>query len=164
MKRFLKAAALAAMIGTAGPGFAATPLTDAARSALDAALADEYRAEAFYAAVIARFGEVRPFVNIIRAERMHSSEIGLVMKTYGLDPGTNPYAANPAVAAMVPATLAEACRMGVKAEIDNRDLYEKELLPAAAGYADIEVVFRALRDASANNHLPAFERCAARGG
>ena len=40
--------------------------------ALQLALEDEYRAEAMYEAVIEDFGEVRPFINIIEAERRHA--------------------------------------------------------------------------------------------
>jgi transketolase N-terminal domain/subunit len=32
-------------------------------------------------------------------------------------------------------------------------------MPAVQDYADVQVVFAALRDASENKHLPAFERC-----
>ena len=158
-------AALAAVLaaGLATSAMAAT-LTDAAKTALGAALEDEHRAEAFYAAVIAKFGEVRPFTNIIKAERVHARELITVMKTYGLDPVANPFLKDPAVAALVPATVAEACQMGVKAEIDNRDLYDNKLMPAVTGYPDIKVVFQSLRDASQNKHLPAFQRCVARGG
>ena len=38
-----------------------------------AALDDEYRAEAIYDAVMQKFGEVRPFINIIEAERRHAA-------------------------------------------------------------------------------------------
>ncbi len=139
--------------------FAAEPLSDAARSALTTGLMDEYRAEAFYAAVIDKFGDVRPFVNIIRAEQTHSGAIATVMAAYGLDAGANPYLAGAETVASVPATLQEACRMGVEAEIANRDLYNDQLIPAAAGHPDIQVVFERLRDASNDNHLPAFQRC-----
>ncbi len=153
------AAALAAAIV---PVANAATLSDDARAALAAGLEDEYRAEAFYAAVIDKFGPVRPFSNIIRAEQAHSAALTAVMQTYGVEAGTNPYLADPAVVASVPATLGEACAIGVEAEIVNKDLYDGKLIPATAGYPDIQVVFQNLRDASQNNHLPAFERCAAR--
>lgn len=153
-------AALAAALSPAA--FAATPLTTDARAALQAGIADEYRAEAFYAAVMDKFGTVRPFANIIRAERMHAAMLTDVMKTYGIEPGANPYLGSAEIAAMVPATIGEACTVGVTAEIENKDLYDGRLIPATAGYPDIKAVFEALRDASQNAHLPAFQRCAAR--
>ncbi len=153
------AAFAAALVPSA---FAATPLSQEAQDALAAGIADEYRAEAFYAAVIEKFGEVRPFVNIIRAEQTHSAALTAVMQTYGIDPGANTLLGDPAIAASVPATLAEACAIGVQAEMDNQNLYDGKLIPATADYPDIRVVFENLRDASQNNHLPAFQRCAVR--
>jgi AcrR family transcriptional regulator len=50
-----------------------------------------------------------------------------------------------------------------EAEIANRDLYDRQLLPAVAAYSDITLVMQRLRDASENNHLPAFQRCVSRG-
>lgn len=158
---------LIAGLTAALPGFSqptiAAELLPATRNALYAALADEYRAEAFYDAVIEKFGEVRPFSNIIVAEQHHAEQLRQVMKSHGLEAGSNREIGSEAIAATVPDTLAEACAMGVQAEIANRDLYGKELLPAAADYDDVTAVFTALRDASENNHLPAFQRCGGEG-
>lgn len=137
----------------------ATDLPPATRDALFTALADEYHAEAFYAAVLDKFGEVRPFSNIIVAEQRHAEQLRTVMERYGLDAGENADLGSKAIIAAVPETLAEACAIGVEAEVANRDLYDKTLLPAAVGYDDITAVFISLRDASENNHLPAFQRC-----
>ncbi|WP_210163662.1 ferritin-like domain-containing protein [Ciceribacter selenitireducens] len=147
-------------VTTIGTTAKAATLTDGARTAIEAALEDEHRAEAFYAAVMAKFGEVRPFSNIIRAEQTHASELNALLQNYGLDQKTtNPHLGSAEFAALVPETLAEACKMGVDAEIANRDLYDKKLMPAVQDYADVQIVFTALRDASENKHLPAFERC-----
>ena len=56
------------------------------------------------------------------------------------------------------ASLKEACEAGVKAEIENAALYDK-LFPMVE-HQDIIETFQRLRDASQNNHLPAFQRCA----
>lgn len=160
MIRFSKTALMATALaaGIASPSLAAT-LSEPAQSALLAALDDEYRAEAFYAAVIDKFGAVRPFSNIINAERRHSDMVGDLMAEYGVEQPENKYLGAPETVASVPATLAEACQMGVEAEILNRDLYDKELMPATADYPDIVVVMQRLRDASETKHLPAFRRC-----
>lgn len=162
IKRTLLAVTMAvstAATAVIAPASAAT-LDAAAHAAIQAALEDEHKAEAFYAAVMEKFGEVRPFSNIIRAEQKHASALNGLLKTYGQEQTVdNPYLGSAEVAAAVPATLAEACRMGVDAEIANRDLYDTKLIPAAQGYAEIKSVFSALRDASENRHLPAFERC-----
>lgn len=162
IKRTLLAATMAvaaAATAVIGPASAAT-LDAAAHAAIQAALEDEHRAEAFYAAVMEKFGEVRPFSNIIRAEQKHASALNGLLKSYGQEQTIdNPYLGSTEVAAAVPATLAEACQMGVDAEIANRELYDTKLIPAAQGYAELKSVFGALRDASEYRHLPAFERC-----
>lgn len=139
----------------------AATIDNQAEQALMRALADEYNAEAFYAAVIETFGPVRPFSNIIEAERMHASALVDLMRGYGIDVPPNDKLGAQAVEVEV-ATLKEACLMGVEAEILNRDLDAKDLMPAAAGYPDILRVFDGLQAASENNHLPAFQRCAQR--
>lgn len=148
-------------------GLTLTPLTmqaaragalpEPARAALLRALKDERHAEAFYAAVIAKLGNVRPFASIIKAERRHADEVIAVMAQYGIETPPNGFAASPPEA---PATLQAACKAGVEAEIANKSLYEEQLIPAAQGYSDISALFERLRDASQNKHLPAFTRCA----
>ena len=58
---------------------------------------------------------------------------------------------------MAPATLAEACRMAIEAEVENIALYDR-LLPAIADDS-VRHVLQNLQDASRDNHLPAFRRC-----
>lgn len=141
----------------------AQTLTPDAEAALGAALQDERHAEAFYAAVLTRFGDVRPFSNIIDAERTHEALLIDLFATYGIAVPENGYASGAMQAPAAPDSLADACKIGVEAEIANRDLYDGQLLPAVAAYPDITDVMIRLRDASEEKHLPAFERCAARG-
>lgn len=142
---------------------ASQTLTPDVQSALAAALQDERHAQAFYAAVITKFGDVRPFSNIMNAERQHESMVIDLYKTYGLAVPENGYATGALAAPEAPDTLAAACTIGVEAEILNRDLYDAQLLPAVTGYPDVTRVMQALRDASEDKHLPAFQRCASRG-
>ncbi|MEW5727023.1 MAG: DUF2202 domain-containing protein, partial [Pseudomonadota bacterium] len=58
---------------------------------------------------------------------------------------------------VVPDTLAEACAVGVHAEIENAALYDR--LFAMTTDQEVLNVFAALRWASAERHLPAFQRC-----
>ena len=134
----------------------ATPLTDREIAGLVRALDDEYRAYAIYGQVIADFGQVQPFVNIQRAEAQHSAALIRLFNTYSLPVPENSWLGN------VPrsTTLTEACAAGVTAEIANRDLYT-ELFTTTAR-ADILTVYRSLQRASEQQHLPAFQRCAAR--
>jgi hypothetical protein len=139
------------------------PLTPGAEAALGSALQDERHAEAFYAAVMAKFGEVRPFSKIINAERQHEAMLIDLYKTYGIAIPENGYATGVLAAPATPGTVVDACKIGVEAEVANRDLYDGNLLPAVAAYPDITQVMQRLRDASEENHLPAFERCVAKG-
>jgi hypothetical protein len=146
----------------AGPGWSQS-LTPEAQEALGAALQDERHAEAFYASVMDKFGEVRPFSKIITAERQHEAMLIDLYKSYGIDIPENGYATGGLAAPAAPETLVDACRIGVEAEIANRDLYDGNILPAVMAYPDITQAMQRLRDASEENHLPAFERCVAKG-
>ena len=131
-------------------------LSEEAKSALESALDDEYKAYATYDAVINKFGNVRPFIMIIRAEEQHISSLKGLFDKYGLEIPENTYLGN----ISAPDTLAEACSTGVEAEIANAKLYEDDLLPGVSDYEDITLVFNNLMRASQDSHLPAFERCA----
>jgi len=122
--------------------------------ALDATLNDEYKAEAIYQKVINKFGEVRPFINIINAEQKHSEALIDIYRKYDLAVPSNDWYDK------VPEfnTILDACNAGVDAEIENAALYD-ELL-SGVDNQDIIIVFTSLRDASINNHLPSFQRCA----
>lgn len=124
-------------------------------TALHAGLQDEYHAYATYETVIAQFGDVRPFTNIMQSEQTHIDALVFLFERYGLDIP----APSPLVDVPVFASTTEACAAGAAAEIANFELYDS-WIAAAEGYPDIAYVFTALRDASEFQHLPAFERCA----
>lgn len=125
--------------------------------ALNEALQDEYKARATYAKVIATFGEVRPFSNIIHAESQHIAALVGLYNQYGLPvPEDTWYERVP-----VFSSLEEACAGAVQAEVDNAALYDA--IAVKVGNADLIRVFAALKDASLSRHLPAFERCLERG-
>ncbi|MEL6323162.1 MAG: DUF2202 domain-containing protein [Pseudomonadota bacterium] len=128
--------------------------------ALGVALADERHALATYNAVLVRFGDVRPFVNIADAEQRHIDALLRLYQRYDV-----PVPDDQTIIADETHTmdLASLCQSGMDGEIENFRLYDEELLPAVSDYPDITSVLRALRDASANNHLPAFRRCVVRG-
>ena len=132
-------------------------LDQATREAMLVVLADERNAEAQYQAVIDKFGKVRPFTNILRAEQQHQRMLVELFEKYEL-----PVPPNETPAATAPDTLREACEEAVRAEKANLGLYDKFL--ETVKEPDIRRVFTALRDASQLRHLPAFERCAARRG
>jgi len=123
--------------------------------ALDEAIDDEYKALATYREVVSKFGVVRPFSMIIGAEEQHIASLKAIYDKYGLEVPSNPWLSK----VTVPATLQEACQVGVKAEIANAALYREKLLPLVKDYEDITAVFESLMKASLEKHLPAFEKC-----
>jgi hypothetical protein len=130
-----------------------TTLDETEVRALHEALDDEYRAWATYDQVIADFGEVRPFSNIREAEARHIEALRVLFWRYGVAVPANPWLGK----VTRYASLREACEAGVAAEIENAALYERLL--ASTRRADILTVFRNLREASQERHLPAFQRC-----
>jgi hypothetical protein len=132
-------------------------LNDQETSALLDALDDEHKSHATYAQVIRDFGAQRPFINIVEAEARHISALLGLFDKYAIVAPANRWAGN------VPrySTLAEACIASVQGEMDNVALYDRVL--GSTGRADILDVFHALRAASQDRHLPAFQRCASRG-
>ena len=132
-------------------------LNDAEKQALAAALDDEYKSHETYRRVIADFGPVRPFINIVEAEARHIAALLALFKTYAVAAPANRWATEAPRFADVHA----ACVAGVQGEIDNVALYDRLL--QATQRTDLLEVFHALRSASQDRHLPAFQRCAQRG-
>lgn len=152
-------AATAAALSMTANAEAKSPLPAIVTESLDVALADERLALATYQTVLERFGDIRPFVNIAQAEQRHIEALLAIYARYGIPvPEAQPQV-DPAALTLDVIGL---CQIGVAAEVENVRLYDEELLPNVEAYPDISSVLRALRDASANNHLPAFERCASR--
>lgn len=125
------------------------------QEALIQALQDEYKAHRTYEAVIAQFGQVRPFSMIKGSEEQHIAALKSLFDKYGMTVPPNTYDAQSAV----PSSLTEACQLGVDAEIANASLYQDKLLPVVVDYEDITLVFSNLMNASQQRHLRAFERC-----
>lgn len=125
-------------------------------SALTEALDDEYRARATYRAVIAKFGPVRPFTNIVEAEERHIEALLRQYARLGLQPPPDKWAE----AVDVPESLEAACARGVEAEIENGALYDR--LIEQTGDEQVRDVMGWLREASQERHLPAFRRCVSR--
>lgn len=126
------------------------------RDALEDAINDEYMALATYQSVRAKFGNVRPFSMIQGAEEQHIASLKALYDKYGLQVPENTWSTK----VTTPASLQEACQVGVDAEIANAALYREKLLPVVTEYEDITGVFTTLMNASQQKHLPAFERCA----
>lgn len=152
--------------GGAGPGAArppdgtavsAVPTPSMANADLAAvlqrAVVEERHARATYQNVLDALGAVAPFRSIVGSEETHIAALETVAGAHGI---TLPADTEPGTAS--PSTIAAACAMGVAAENADGQLYDA-LLPKVAAYPDVQQVFTALRSASLNNHLPAFQRC-----
>lgn len=135
---------------------ASIELDDQEVQALLAALDDEYKSHATYAQVLLDFGPVRPFINIVEAEARHIAALVALLERYRLPVPPNPWSGKTPRYQSVEA----ACVAAVRAEIDNAALYDRLL--ASTRRPDILAVFQALRSASQDSHLAAFQRCAQR--
>ncbi len=179
MKKSLIFMALAAGVLVLGAGFGfankgqkpgaenvattSLPLSEEARDALLEALAGpegEYAAYATYTAIIEKFGNVEPYASIRRAEANHIKALQRQLERYGVPyPKENPYMGK----ISAPSSLLEAARAGVEGEIANVEMYDR-LIKAVSDYPDLVRVFKRLRAASLERHLPAFKRALENGG
>lgn len=131
-------------------------ISDLEIEALGLAINDEYKARATYIKIIEKFGDIKPFSNIADAESKHIDELKRLYVKYNLTVPVDDWAEKVPVFSSVK----EACEAGVQAEVENAALYDK--LFEMVDNDDITAVFTSLRDASKNNHLPAFQNCAGR--
>lgn len=132
----------------------ATPVDEATADALRVTLEDELTARAFYAAILAKHGNVRPFTNIMQAEERHAEAIRTLMQRHQVD-GTG-VTARPLPE--IPATVAQCAELAAQLERENVVIYDRVVQTTTE--PDIKTVFVRLRGTSLNNHLPAFERVA----
>lgn len=125
-----------------------TPVADVQnlKATLTVLIEDEYKARAEYVALVEKYGEVTPFVNLIQAETSHINALANQFIAYGLAVPAD----NGSQFTVVPATLAEAYAIGVQAETSNIVLYENYLKQDFP--TNIERVFTNLMNAS-QNHL-----------
>ncbi len=144
-----------AMTSTSVSGGSLSDLRDRLIEALD----DERKAIATYQGVIARFGPVRPFVNIVEAERRHAAALIVLFERYHLPVPENAWHG---ALIEIPNNLQEACRRGVEAEVQNIAMYDRLL--DATPEPDVRRVLLNLQSASRDRHLPAFQRCFGGGG
>jgi hypothetical protein len=133
----------------------ATDLTPAIIAVLDTAANDEYHAEFIYLRVLADFGNVIPFFNVVVAEQRHSASLVGLLERRGAPAPANRWSLD-----NVPrfSTLRLACAAAAEAEVTNIAMYDRFLglnLPA-----DVRTVLSNNRRASIDRHYPAFRQCA----
>lgn len=146
----------ACVLNQSAPGNPTGTITPASADALRAAWLDERRAQAFYGAVLEKHGQIRPFTNILNAEKRHEQAVATLMDRYGVSkPGKDSTDVPGA-----PATIAECAKVSAQVERDNIGMYDRLLKDVTE--PDVRAVLENLRAASLKNHLPAFERVADR--
>ncbi len=118
---------------------------------------DEYKSRDTYRKIIAKFGPVRPFINIVEAEQRHIELLRPLYEKYAIPLPAEP---DPNLLS-IPETLESACQMGVTGELENVAMYDR--LVAATDLPDVVAVLKQLQAASRDHHLPAFQRCAGQG-
>lgn len=123
------------------------------QQAMQDAINDEYRARAFYTAVIEQYGAIRPFSNILQAEERHVQLWNNLFARYGLPVPADTFAGN----LDAPDSLQAACQMGIEAEVANVAMYDRLL--GFVQEPDLRAAFEQLRTVSQTRHKPAFERC-----
>ena len=116
---------------------------------------DEYLAHGEYAAIMKKFGSMRPYTNIMAAEAQHLSWLRDEYKSRGLSFPSDESAAH----VVVPMDLKSAAQTGVDAEIANIAMYESFLSRpelSRTENATVKDLFERLKRAS-ENHLQAFK-------
>jgi rubrerythrin len=124
------------------------------KQALLEALEDERRAKATYTSVIHKFGNPRPFSNIVKAEARHESFLLELFAKYKFEVPENQFSGR---SIDVAATVSENCAKAIEGEKANIAMYDRLLTTVSE--SDVKDTFLYLRGASKDNHLPAFERC-----
>lgn len=139
------------------PAASSVPPSAEVIDAMTSGYLDEVNAAAVYAAIIDQFGELRPFTNIAAAEQQHSDAWAFLFDRYGLDlPELTPTVTVPEFA-----TVTDACRFALDAEVGNAALYDT-MLATFTDYPDITQIVTSLRDASEQNHNSALQNCISR--
>ncbi len=113
---------------------------------------EEYRARAFYHDALARFGAIRPFANLERAEQHHVDALLALFDRYQLSPPC----ADTVKRAMTAENLADAYALAADLERGEGPFYDRLL--SATEKPDIRSVFERLRQVSLERHLLAVER------
>lgn len=129
-------------------------MSEQLKNALIEALQDEYKARATYRLVIKKFGEIKPFINIVESEERHIKALISLFQKYNFSIPVDEWSSQ----IEAPTSVLEACQKGVQGEIENQAMYQ-QLLNVTQNYPDVQRVFLNLQRASQENHLAAFQRC-----
>lgn len=88
------------------------------KEALSEALEDEYKARATYQLVLQKFGDIRPFVNILQSEERHIKALFSLFQKYQIPIPVDTWKDR----VETPNSVWLACEAGVEAEIENGEM------------------------------------------
>jgi len=115
------------------------------------AVQDEYLAHGEYMAIMEKFGQQRPYVNIAKSEETHLAYLEEVYLAFNMEFPKDSSAPH----ILIPKSLLEAAKVGVQAEIDNIAMYELFMTKELPD--NVYKVFYALKSGS-ESHLKAFQK------
>jgi hypothetical protein len=133
--------------GRMGQAVNVTPLSDQTKQILGQALDEEYKARAIYQAIVDKYGNELPFVNILRSENMHVLALQRLFTANKLTIPTDNYAGK----ITAPATLAEAFKLAIDEEKADIVLYDNFLKTVKE--PQVVLVFGNLQNASRHHQL-----------
>jgi rubrerythrin len=123
------------------------------KSALVEAYQDELNAYMRYESIIQQFGDIRPFSNLVGAEERHMNLLEQIFKLHGWSPLKIYHPV-----AQFYSSVLSACDASLEAEESNVAMYDR--LVKDISDEEAIAVFLHLRQASAERHIPALQRCA----
>jgi hypothetical protein len=136
-----------------GNGSSGISLTTQEQEGLQLAILEEYGALNLYNSVLAQLGAISPYDRISAAEQQH---VDALIKQATKNGMVIP--ANPGLTAPITfSTLADACQVGVAAEIADAALYDE--LKTFTTNTSLLRVYNNLQSASLKSHLPEFQSC-----
>ncbi|MEI7556451.1 hypothetical protein [Candidatus Chlorohelix sp.] len=134
-----------------GTGAYATVLSEQSVNALGEAIQEEYLAHATYQAIVAKFGQVLPFSNIVNSENQHVTALARQFTNHGLAVPADSWVGK----VTAPATLSEAFSAAIQLEKDDAALYDNLLKQVTE--PELTRVFTQMQSASLNMHLAELE-------
>ncbi len=134
-----------------GVGQSSVTLSEASVKTLDEAIQEEYLARATYQAILDKFGQELPFVNIVRSEGQHIAALSRQYTTHGLAVPADSWVGK----VTAPATIKDAFTAAIQLEKDDAALYDK--LMTQVTEPELTRVFTQLQSASLNMHLKSLE-------
>jgi hypothetical protein len=128
-----------------------TSLSESSVEALNEAIQEEYLARATYQAIVTKFGNELPFVNILRSENQHVNVLAKQFTMHSLPVPADNWAGK----VTAPGTLEEAFTAAIALEKEDAALYDTLLKQVSE--PELTRVFTNLQNASLNMHLKSLE-------